>query len=101
MSDKPVEFHPEAMIEAEAAVAWYRERSFRAAEVFVRELENAMAAIAEAPHRWPMYEFGCRRFLLQRFPYLVIYRDKPQSIEVLAVAHGRRRPGYWRPRNST
>ena len=101
MSDKPVEFHPEALVETEAAVAWYRERSFRAAEVFIRELENAIAAIAEAPHRWPVYESGCRRFPLQRFPYLVIYRDKPQSIEVLAVAHGRRRPGYWRPRKST
>jgi len=99
MSGKPVEFHPEAFAEAEAAVAWYRERSLRVAERFVRDLERAIAAISEAPHRWPLFETDCRRFPLRRFPYLVIYREKPLSIEVLAVAHGRPRPGYWRPRN--
>jgi hypothetical protein len=30
--------------------------------------------------------------------YLIVYRDKAESIEIVAVAHGRRRPGYWRPR---
>jgi len=101
MSGKPVEFHPEALAEAEAALAWYRERSFRAAEAFAVDLAKAVATISEAPQRWLMFEAGCRRFPLRRFPYLVIYREKPLSIEVLAVAHGRRRPGYWRTRNTT
>ena len=101
MSGKPVEFHPEALAETEAAVAWYRERSFRAAEAFAEEMENAIAANSEAPQRWPAFEAGCGRFPLRRFPYLVIYREMPLSIEVLAVAHGRRRPGYWRTRSTT
>jgi plasmid stabilization system protein ParE len=101
MSGRPVEFHPEALAEAEAAVAWYRERSFRAAEAFADDLAKAVATISEAPQRWPIFEAGCRRFPLRRFPYLVIYREKPLSIEVLAVAHGRRRPGYWRTRSTT
>jgi hypothetical protein len=49
MSGKPVEFRPEAFAEAEAAVARYRERSVRAAEVFVSHLERAMVAISKAP----------------------------------------------------
>jgi len=98
MSGKPIEFHPDALAEAEAAVAWYRERSLRSAELFVSELEKAIQAASEAPHRWPLFESGCRRFPLLRFPYFVIYREKARSIEVLAVAHGRRRPGYWRSR---
>jgi len=49
MSGKPVEFHPEALAETEAAVAWYRERSLRAAEAFVGELSEAVATISEAP----------------------------------------------------
>jgi plasmid stabilization system protein ParE len=101
MSGKPIEFHPEAFAEAEAVVAWYRERSLRAAEAFVSELERAIAAISEAPRRWPFFQADCRRFPLRRFPYLVIYRERAQSIEVLAVAHGRRRPGYWRPRTKS
>jgi len=101
MSGKPVEFHPEALAETEAAVAWYRERSLRAAEAFVGELSEAVATFSEAPQRWPIFEAGCRCFPLHRFPYLVIYREQPLSIQVLAVAHGRRRPGYWRTRSTT
>ena len=99
MSGKPVEFHPEALAEAEAAVAWYRERSLRAAEVLVNELEEAIRVISETPERWPLFEAGTRRFPLRRLPYYVIYRERARSIEVLAVAHGRRRPGYWRARD--
>jgi plasmid stabilization system protein ParE len=100
MAAKPVEFHPAALAEAEATVAWYGERSFSAAQGFLTELERAIQAISEAPNRWPLFEQGCRRFPLRRFPYLLVYREKPASIEVVAVAHGRRRPGYWRPRTS-
>ena len=58
MSGKPVEFHPEALAEAEAAVVWYRERSFRAAEAFTDELTKAVARATEvfgneeAAFRW-------------------------------------------------
>ena len=53
MGAKPVEFHPEALAEAEAALAWYGERSSGAAEGFLTELERAVEAISEAPDRWP------------------------------------------------
>jgi len=100
MSGKAVEFHPEASAEAEAAVHWYRERSTRAAEAFVAEMEKAFAAIAKAPDRWPRSEEGVRRFPLLRFPFWVIYRETSKSIQILAVAHARRRPGYWHARSS-
>ena|SRR5712692_2197923 len=100
MSGKPVEFHPEALAEAEATLAWYQARSPRAAEAFVNELEHAIEAISEAPRRWPVFEESHRRFPLRRFPFFVVYREKTRLIEVLAVAHGRHWPGYWRPRNA-
>ena len=100
MSVYPVELHPEAVADAEAALAWYQERSPRAAELLARELEKAIEAISGTPHRWPPYEQGTRRFLLRRFPYFIVYREKAGTIQVLAVAHGRRRPGYWRHRVS-
>lgn len=100
MSGKPVEFHPEALAEAEAALAWYLERSSRAAEVFLGELEKGIEAVSEGPHRWLKYEHGCRRYPLLRLPYLLVYRETAVSIQILAVAHGRRRPGYWRARVS-
>lgn len=93
-----VGFHPEAVEEAEAALIWYAKRSTRAAQRFLEELEFAIEVITEAPDRWPEFGHGTRRVILRRFPYLVIYRVLPDRVEILAVAHGRRRPGYWRGR---
>ena len=98
MAGKAVGFHPEAADEAEAAIAWYRQRSTKAAAAFLREIENALEAIAENPERWPAFGPPTRKYLLRRFPFLIVYRELPEAIQVLAVAHGRRRPGYWKHR---
>ncbi|MBK7075209.1 MAG: hypothetical protein IPH44_23220 [Myxococcales bacterium] len=39
-----------------------------------------------------------RRFLFKRFPYYLIYRERDGMVEVVAVMHARRHPGYWRHR---
>ena len=98
MTELHLEFHPQASQEAENAAAWYVERSTRAAERFVEEMVAAAAAIGEAPERWPQFDGEARRVLLRRYPYVMIYRVLSDRIQVLAVAHGRRRPGYWRER---
>lgn len=91
-------FHPDAVAEAQAAHRWYRDRSPDAAAAFLAELDDCVAAITEAPERWPEYLAGTHRYLFKRFPFLLVYRVKDGSAQVLAVAHGRRRPGYWRDR---
>jgi plasmid stabilization system protein ParE len=65
---------------------------------FAAELDVAASAIERAPSTWPTHHHGTRRFLLRRFPYSVIYRIEPAKIVIVAVAHGRRRPGYWKDR---
>lgn len=90
-----VELHPAALAEAESAAAWYAARSSRAAAAFAREIETAIALIAENPERGFVYLEGTRRILLKRFPFLVVFRVQGERIHVVAVAHGRRRPGYW------
>jgi hypothetical protein len=32
---------------------------------------------------------------LRRFPYSIVYLLLPEEIRVLAIAHQRRKPGYW------
>lgn len=93
-----LEILPAALDEAEAAAAWYAERSPRAAAAFVAEVDRALALVAEAPERWSAHLLGTRRIPLRRFPYLIVYRVETSRILVVAVAHGRRRPGYWRDR---
>ncbi len=94
----PVGFHPQAVAEAAAAAEWYRRRNEAAGAEFLAELDHAFDAVAEAPDRWPSYLYGTRRFLLRRFPFFIVYRGMADGIEVVAVVHGRRRPGYWKHR---
>ena len=93
-----VRIHEAAATEYEAAFDWYYQRSEFVASRFAEEMNRAIGVILEAPRRWPMTNHGTRKFLLQRFPYAVYYREFSSGIEVLAVAHGHRKPGYWKSR---
>src|SRR5690242_16320939 len=99
MSARRIEIHAEALAEAAAAVDWYSERSERAPAAFLAEIDAALDSIAKFPQRWPIYEEDCRRCFLFRFPYFIVYREKSEhTIQIVAISHGRRLPGYWRGR---
>ncbi len=95
---KSVRFHPAADDELLDATAWYLDRSTSAGERFAREIEDGVARIAEAPDRYPLTRFGRRRFVLLHFPYDLVYRVTDTEIEIIAIVHHARRPGYWRTR---
>ncbi len=95
---KPIEFLPEAQAEYLSALTWYYERSPATAVRFAAEFNRAVETIQEVPERWALYMIGCRRFLLHQFPFAIIYQVSPNVIQVLAVAHCRQRPGYWKER---
>src|ERR1700736_6438491 len=89
---------PSAVREANRARRWYARRSMATAQRFALELDHALAQIAAAPQRWSPHLHGTRVYQLRHFPYLVVYRELPNSVEVIAVAHGSRRTAYWRRR---
>lgn len=94
-----VELHEGAALEYDAAFDWYLQRSPDAARRFDAEFERALAEIVQAPQRWASGPYNARRFLLRKFPFLVIYRERLNgAIQVLAVAHTSRKPGYWKER---
>ena len=98
MKPLAIEIHPEAVAEARAARKWYEARSLDAAEAFLTELDVGIESIRTAPELYPPYLHGTRRYLLRRFPYLIAYRVVSETVQVVAIAHARRRPGYWRAR---
>lgn len=98
---REVEYLDAAIEEAEAAAAWYAERSAPAAAAFADEIDTAQAAIETHPEAWPPYDHGTRRYLLRRYPFSVVYRIEPARILIVAVAHAHRRPGYWKSRLRT
>lgn len=98
MANKPVQFHEEAAADIEAAFEWYFVRSEWAAARFLQTLDEGVRNIAESPTRWPVADSGTRKYLLETFPFGLFYRELPSSIQIIAVAHSSRRPGYWRGR---
>ena len=92
---KSVEMHGLAVREAGSAYRWYFDRSRAAAERFSEQLYAAIQRVAENPERYPSYLAGTRRYRLNRFPYLVVYLYEADRVQVIAVAHAKRRPGYW------
>ena len=93
-----VVFHPAAVEEAQAARQWYATRSQSAANSFLAELDRGIEAVSLAPERWPLFVHGTRRYLFHRFPFQLVCRVVNDCVQVVALAHGRRRPGYWKPR---
>jgi plasmid stabilization system protein ParE len=77
------------------ALCWYAERSQRAAARFEAEFDKVLEAIGSAPERFPFCDERHRFYLMDRFPYQVIYREESGGYVVIAVAHGKRSPRYW------
>ena len=77
------------------ALCWYAERSRDAAEGFDAEFETALQSIGADPFRYPLCDQRHRYYLMRRYPYQVIYRTEHDEAAVVAVAHAKRKPGYW------
>jgi plasmid stabilization system protein ParE len=98
MTNKPLVVHRLARNEASVAAHWYGSRSPKAAERFIGTLAQAFLTIEERPASFPQYLCNTRRCLLKKFPYVVVFFEMPELLLVVAIAHGHRKPGYWRRR---
>ena len=95
-----VRIHSGAAADLTSAGDWYEKQLPGLGLEFAEETGRALDAIAEAPATWPPWpgvdeSSAVRRFLLARFPFAVGYTVKADEVIVLAIAHLRRRPGYW------
>lgn len=96
---KPVIVHTEAIEELDAAVAYYEDQKAGLGLDFLVEVEQALGKIQQNPNLGSVYKVtGLRRHVIQRFPFLVFYAELEECIWVVAIAHGKRRPDYWRRR---
>ena len=92
-------FHPEAAAEVDAAASWYDQRRRGLGAEFTQAVLRTVDDVRDAPQRWRVVRGRSRRALLGRFPYAIVYRETANGdIEIVAVAHTSRRPGYWAQR---
>jgi toxin ParE1/3/4 len=93
---KPVIFHAEAEQEFRAAVVYYETQRPGLGYEFRTAVEEAVERIQRFPQAFSPYgDQGARKCVLGRFPYTIFYVELEERIWIAAVAHQRRRPGYW------
>ena len=96
---KPFHFHPEALAEATDAVLFYEERQAGLGKRFLNSLTDSINRIRRNPNLYRKVNSQARKCRLLRFPYGIIFRNKEEYVEIVAVMHLRRRPGYWKTRS--
>lgn len=87
---------PAALAELHDAAAFYAaSANVELGLAFLAEFEHGVSAIMVNSKVGAIFRGTRRRYLLRRFPYSIIYQASADELRVIAVAHQRRRPGYW------
>jgi plasmid stabilization system protein ParE len=92
------EFLPEADEEFREAARYYESEAPGVGIAFVVEVHKTVADIVGFPLAVQIVRLDIRKKVLRHFPYNVLYSIEPDKIVIVAVAHQRRRPNYWRNR---
>lgn len=95
-----IRFSTIAREEYDDAFEWYAKQSLNAADRFESSISRSLTRIVAAPNRLPSTFAGCRRCPVEQYPFDIIYHQLSDAIVVIAIAHRKRRPGYWRKRMS-
>ena len=91
-------FHELAQAELRYAAEDYESKHHLLGREFVATVERALARLSAFPDSGTPYIAGTRRLVLGRFPYSIVYSREVDSLIVIALAHQRRLPGYWKER---
>ena len=94
-----VQFHPLAIQEFKEARLWYQRRSARTEARFREAVEAGLRSIEKSFDNLPLLQRGYRFAKVRRFPYVLIAtKQSNDTLLIVAVQHGSRKPGYWRRR---
>jgi hypothetical protein len=84
--------------EIRQSALFYNNESYGLGLDFARKVKNTIKSIIQFPEAWTRFGDNFRQCQLERFPFSVVYYVEPNRIVVVAVAHQKRRPGYWENR---
>ncbi len=92
-------FHPDAEIEFLESSLFYEQEIPGLGQRFSRHVKNALELLIENPELGTRLDEEIRSFVVGSFPFSIIYAMHEGCPFVLALAHTRRKPGYWRSRS--
>jgi toxin ParE1/3/4 len=94
-----LDFHPGARADLDAAVDYYDKQRKGLGLDFLSATERAATRISQNPLSFPLYQgTSIRRCVLRRFPYSIFFLPEDDIIWIVAIAHQKRRPDYWKHR---
>lgn len=89
-----------AQAEVDEAVAYFDAQHAGLGDRFEADLLATVHSVTERPLSGKLIGGRVRKMRFRTFRYNVIYVPDPDEIVIIAVAHHRRRPGYWHSRLS-
>lgn len=91
-------FHESADNELNEAADYYESQVKGLGHAFLNDVQLTIDFIQANPDSSPRILKAVRKCVLRRFPYSILYSTKDNEILILAIAHQKRRPYYWRSR---
>lgn len=95
---KTAQFHAAAEAEMQNAAAYYELQQRDLGRRFLASVQDALNRILLNPQLYPIVEKDVRRCLTRTFPFGILFRERSDSIQVVAVMHLHREPNYWQKR---
>jgi toxin ParE1/3/4 len=93
-----LDWHPGAEAEFLDAAKYYGQQDGGLGNRFALLVEATAERLLLNPQMRRCFYRECRRVKAEKFPYLIIYRLKGELLQIVAVMHTSRRPGYWKDR---
>lgn len=98
----PIRIGEEAEAEMAQAARWYERHREGLGLEFIAAVDRTLRLIEDNPRIGSptpqTSDKAIRRHPVRRFPYHIVYLELDDRLHILAIAHDRRRPGYWRAR---
>lgn len=90
-----------ALNDAANIAHWYRSQAIGVDVAFAQVVDRVIAQIAAFPESYQIVVDDFRRAILHPFPFVLLYRVSPQTIEITAILSTHADPSRLTARTST
>lgn len=87
-----------ALDDLEEATVFYFQEDPDLEARFAKCIDKAVDQVIRYPRSWPVIKNEIRRYVVDTFPYSLLYAIEPDHVLIVAVAHQSREPDYWEER---
>jgi toxin ParE1/3/4 len=95
---KEITFHPDVTDDIKSSYIWYEGKIKGLGDKFLEELEDGYISIQNFPDTWANFQFGFKRYILNKFPFSILYKVSNNKIFIVTIMHNSKNPNYWKER---